>query len=132
MLSEGHRNDSLYLEPLLERLQVLQPSGRVRSRPDCLALDKGYDLTRCRRLLRGRGIAHVIPERSSTKQNRRRKGRRGGRPCGYDGSIYRRRNVVERCVLRLKQFRRVATRYEKRAAMFEAFCLLAAILLWTR
>ena len=45
---------------------------------------------------------------------------------------YAKRNVVERCILRLKQFRRVATRYEKRAEHFLAMVTLAAIILWVR
>ena len=45
---------------------------------------------------------------------------------------YKRRNVVERCVARLKQFRALATRYEKRAANYRALVVLAAVLLWLR
>ena len=50
----------------------------------------------------------------------------------FEKAEYAARNVVERCILRLKQFRRVATRYEKRAAMYLAFVTLASIILWTR
>ena len=45
---------------------------------------------------------------------------------------YAKRNVVERCILRLKQWRRVATRYENRASMYLAVVTLASIILWTR
>lgn len=47
-----------------------------------------------------------------------------------DPALYRERNRVERLVGRLKQFRRVATRYEKRANSYLAMLTLAAILLW--
>jgi transposase len=48
----------------------------------------------------------------------------------FDRDVYRERNVVERLINRLKQFRRVATRYEKRAANYQAMLTIAAIVLW--
>ncbi len=48
----------------------------------------------------------------------------------FDRAAYRERNVVERLINRLKQFRRVATRYEKRAANYQGMVTVAAILLW--
>jgi len=66
-----------------------------------------------------RGIGAVIPRKS----NEQRKGR-------FDRQAYRERNVVERLINRLKQHRRVATRYEKRAANYRAMVSLACILLW--
>ncbi len=47
-----------------------------------------------------------------------------------DRAAYRERNVVERLINRLKQWRRIATRYEKRAANYQAMLRVAAILLW--
>lgn len=52
---------------------------------------------------------------------------RGG---AFDRAIYRMRNLVERLINRLKQFRRVATRYEKRAENYEARLTIAAIKVW--
>jgi transposase len=69
--------------------------------------------------LRGRGIAVAIPYRRTE---------RWGRPV--DPAVYRERNRVERCINRLKQFRRVATRYEKLAANYLAMVTLAAVTLW--
>jgi transposase len=69
--------------------------------------------------LRRRGIGAVIPTRS----NQRR------RP-GFDRAVYAGRNRVERCVNRLKQFRRVATRDDKRACNYLAMDELAAALIW--
>jgi transposase len=80
--------------------------------------DKGYSYPRCRRALRRRGIRFTIPTRSN--QRRRR----------FDRDAYRRRNVVERCVGRLKQFRGIATRYEKRAANFRAMVVIASLVIW--
>jgi|SRR5579864_8514706 len=81
--------------------------------------DKGYSSTHIRRYLRQRGMGVVIPRR----KDERRRGR-------FDKVAYRQRNVVERLIARLKQFRRVATRYEKRAANFRGMLTLAAIMLW--
>lgn len=103
----------------------VQRRGRTR-------LDKGYDGPVCRRALRKRSLSHLIPEKADVTARRQQKGRAGGRPCAFDKADYGKRNVVERCILRLKQFRRVATRYEKRAAVFEAVVTLAAIMLWIR
>jgi transposase len=93
--------------------------GRPRKRPERLAADKGYSYPSVRAELRRRGIAAVIPTRS----NQRRR-------SGFDRVAYAERNRAERCVNRLKQFRRVATRYEKRACNYLAMVELAAALVW--
>jgi transposase len=89
--------------------------------------DKGYSYRTCRQALRQRGIKVTIPERGD--QRARRAGK-PGRPLGFDREVYKRRNVVERCVNRLKQWRSVATRYEKRAAHYRAMVVIAALMLW--
>jgi transposase len=55
---------------------------------------------------------------------------RPGRRPGFDREAYRRRNVVERCVGRLKQWRGVATRYEKRAVNYRAMVVIASLMVW--
>jgi transposase len=102
--------------------------GRPRSRPDRLLTDKSYSYPVYRRELRRRELAHVIPERAD---HRRHRAHRPGRPPGFDPAADKRRNVVERCVNRLKQFRALATRYDKTADAFRALVLFASILLWT-
>jgi len=82
---------------------------------------------RGRLLLRRRGIPHTIPERRDQKE---RRAGRPGRPPSFDAETYARRNVAERCVNRLKQWRAVATRYEKRAANYRATVTVAALLIW--
>ena len=74
----------------------------------------------------------IIPQRSDQIENRKKKGHRGGRPPTFDRELYRQRNLVERCFLRLKQFRRIATRYDKRAASYQAFLTIASLLIWIR
>ncbi len=62
----------------------------------------GSDSPRCRRLLRERRIPHMIPKR---RDQRARRATRPGRPLALNKAIYARRNVVERCINRLKQWR---------------------------
>jgi len=129
-LTAGQRHESTQLEPVLDGIRVPRRRGRPRKRPDQVALDKGYSYPKCRRVLRCRGIRHVIPERKDQREHRQAKGYRGGRPPRFDRAVYRLRNWAERCVNRLKQFRRVATRYEKRAHNYLAFVQIAAIIIW--
>jgi transposase len=129
VLTGGQRHDSTQLEAVLDGIRVPRPSGRgrPRKRPTQLIGDKGYSYERCRRELRRRGIPHTIPERSD---QRARRAKRPGRPLAFDATRYRRRNVVERCLNRLKQWRGLATRFEKRAANYRALVVIAALLLW--
>ena len=84
--------------------------------------DKGYSSGKNHTYLRERGIGAVIARQDN-------EGCRGGR---FDEEAYRERNVVERTINRLKQFRRVATRYEKRALNYKAMLTITAIVLWVR
>lgn len=129
VLTAGQRHDSTQLGPVLDAIRVPRPGGRgrPRKRPDHLIGDKGYSYARCRTLLRQRGIRHTIPERDDQRARRRT---RPGRKPSFDREAYRRRNVVERCINRLKQWRGIATRYEKRAATYRAMVVIAALLIW--
>ena len=131
-LTAGQAHESTQLERVLDAIRVPRPAGRgrPRQRPARLLADRGYSYSRCRRALRRRGIPHIIPERRDQRAQRRAKGRRGGRPPGLDRAAYVRRNVVERRVNKLKQWRGLATRYEKRAANYRAMVVLAALMIW--
>ena len=85
-----------------------------------------------RAALRRRGIRFTSPQRRGQIAHRRAKGSHGGRPPAFDPGLYADRNVVERCLNRLKQFRALATRYAKRAAYYRAEITIAAIVLWLR
>ena len=74
-----------------------------------------------------RGIRRTIPERCDQRQ---RRATHPGRHVAFDAAIYRRRNVIERCVNRLKQWRGIATRYEKRAVNYRAMVIIAALMIW--
>jgi transposase len=129
----GTTNDSTMLTTVMDGIRVPRArAGRPRTRPEHVIADKGYSSKANRAWLRARGIAHTIPERADQRRNRTRRGRRGGRPCGFDQAVYARRNVVERAFNRLKQFRAVATRFDKLAAHYRAAVLIASLVLWTR
>ncbi len=131
MVTGGNVNDCTRLPRLLQAINVprLGP-GRARTRPDHVVADKGYSSREIRSYLRRRGIAHTIRERADQKAGRRRRGSRGGRPPGFNRDRYKRRNVVERCFNRLKQFRGLATRYDKTATSYTATVTIASLLLW--
>lgn len=129
-LTPGQAGDNPQLMPLLDDIRVQIPGRRWRKRPDELIADKAYAHDSTRAALRTRGIRHTIPERADTIRRRAEKGPAGGRPPRFDQEIYKHRNVVERCFNRLKQYRDLATRYAKRASIYRASLVIAAIMIW--
>jgi transposase len=85
--------------------------------PDAVIADKGYDKQSFVEAIEARGAEAMIPTQANRKQQR-----------VIDAHVYRERNVCERFWAQAKQFRRVATRYEKKAANFLAFAWVAAIM----
>ncbi|GAC1478655.1 MAG: hypothetical protein NVS1B16_09660 [Pseudarthrobacter sp.] len=74
----------------------------------------------------------MIPERSDQEANRKRRGSKGGRPVGLDKEAYKRRNVVERSFNIFKQWRGLATRYDKLALTYRGGVVLRAITIWLK
>jgi transposase len=101
-------------------------------RPGHLTADKAYSSRANRAALRARRIPHTISERADQQANRARRGARGGRPPGFDRERYRQRNQVERLMNRRKQFRAVATRFDKLAVRYRATVCVADIFIWLR
>ena len=94
--------------------------------------DKAYSSAAIRSRLRRRRIKATIPEPADQVKNRRRHGRRGGRPRGFDAAAYKQRNVVERAFCQLRQHRAVATRYDKRDFVWRGTVDVALIRIWLR
>jgi transposase len=92
--------------------------------------DKAYSSRSHRGMLRRRGIRAVIPEPADQAAHRHRRGSRGGRPVGYDHDLYRHRNVIERGFNTFKQWRGLASRYDKLAITYRGGAILRAILIW--
>lgn len=133
MITGGHRNDGALLATVLADIRVPRlAAGRPRTRPDVVIADKAYSAGTYRRSLHARGIKVVIPEKSDEIAARKRRGRRGGRPRGLDTTAYRSRNVVERHFALTKQWRGLATRYDKLAITYRAAVVLAACITWSR
>ncbi|WP_407664760.1 IS5 family transposase [Micromonospora tarensis] len=131
LFTPGQAGDNAQLLALLDAICLNKPGpGRPRKRPEVLIADKGYAHDSTRRTLRQRGIRHVIPERSDQVARRVAKGSAGGRPPALDKVIYKKRNVVEGCFNRLKQWRDLATRYAKRASLYRASLVLIAAVIW--
>ncbi|MFC8957530.1 IS5 family transposase [Streptomyces sp. NPDC057101] len=131
VVTGGNTNDCTRFTAVMEAIRVPRTGpGRPRTRPDHVLGDKGYSSKAIRTWLRRKGIAHTIPERADQVRNRARRGSRGGRPPAFDREVYKGRNVVERCFNRLKQWRGIATRYDKNAESYEAAVTLASLLMW--
>ncbi len=109
LLSPGNIND-IAMAPAL--VAAARPIKR-------LIADKAYDANSLRQLLTKQGAKAVTPSTLSRRQ-----------PIPYSKTIYRQRNLIERMFARLKDFRRIATRYDKLARNFLAGALLAATVIW--
>lgn len=108
-ITPGQRGDA----PVAAELVHLLPASTT------LAADRAYDSDPLRRLLIARGTTPVIPNGTRRKNLH-----------PFDRTAYKRRNLVERAFCRIKDFRRVPTRYDKLAATYAATISLAAIVTW--
>ncbi|TQO19820.1 transposase [Rhodoglobus vestalii] len=125
LLTSGQAGDNPALEPLLDAYRIQENTKRGFT----LLADKAYSHPSTRARLRKRRIKNAIPERIDQKQHRKDKGQQGGRPPRFDRDLYKKRNTVERGFSRFKQWRGIATRYDKYALTYQGGVLLAAIIL---
>jgi transposase len=116
VLTQGNRNECPVFDALLDAALV-NTGGAA---PIRLAADRAYNAGEIRTRLATLGVEAVIPPRSSD------------RPIPYDRSAYKGRNVIERCVGRLKEMRRIGTRYEKLASSYLAMLTLGMTVLYLR
>ena len=120
LLTAGQCHETTVFETLMEQGAVKRTGrGRPRLRPKRVLGDKAYSSRKIRRYLKRKGIGYTIPRRCNET-----------RTGPFNRTFYKERNYAERLINRLKQFRRVATRYEKRAVNFLAMVTLASIMLW--
>ena len=108
--SAGQRNDIAFAHDLVDGFE-----------PDATIADKGYDADHLTGRVSETGAEVVIPPKRNRKVQR-----------PYDVDLYKERNVIERFFNKLKQFRRVATRYDKLLVNFMGFVKLAAIAIWLK
>ena len=133
MVTPGQAGDSPALPKLLAELKIYREGpGRPRTTPDALRADKAYSSRAIRASLRARGITAVIPEPKDQLGHRKNRGSRGGRPVNFDTEDYKNRNVVERTFNHIKNWRGLATRYDKYAITYRGGIVLASIVLWLR
>jgi len=107
-LTPGQAADITQAAPLLDQVK-----------PDAFLADKGYDSDALVATLEGRGIKPVIPPKANRREPRK-----------TDFALYRERNLVERFFGNLKQYRALATRYDKLANTFLAAVALVCVLFW--
>ena len=133
LVGPGQAGDAPMFPVLMDHLSVARVGpGRPRTRPERVRADKAYSSRAIRTHLRDRGIVAVIPEPSDQQGHRKRRGSRGGRPVGLDAADYKGRNVIERRYCHIKQWRGLATRYDKLAIVYRAAVVLNAVIAWTR
>ena len=110
ILTGGNASDYTQAIPLIERQNA-----------EYIIADRGYDSQAIIDAITATGAKPVIPSRSLRKAKRE-----------YDRHIYKERNVIERMFNKLKQFRRISSRYDKLATSFLSFLHLAAIAVWLK
>lgn len=109
-LTAGHKGDAPQAEALIDGLSA-----------DVVMADTAYDSDRLREVIADKGATAVIPNNPSR-----------ARKHPLDKHLYAQRHLIECCFSKLKQFRRVATRFEKTEKHYLAIVTLAAIVLWIR
>ena len=112
LLTEGQRSDFLGARTILHAL----PHAKV------LLADRGYDADWFREALIEKGITPCIP----SKKNRKA-------PIPYDTTLYKKRHVIENMFAKIKDWRRIATRYDRCShTFFSAICIAATFIFWIK
>ena len=107
-LTGGQASDAPQAIPLLEGIET----GAVIA-------DKGYESNRILAFIRSKGATAIIPPKSNRRE-----------PWEYDRALYRERNLIERASNRLKHWRRIATRYDRRTLYFLSALYLVSSVIW--
>ncbi len=131
-MTAGQAGDNPQLLPLLDDYRHASTEYALGSTDFRLLADKAYSHPSTRAALRSKKIKHTIPERHDQIDRRKAKGSAGGRPPAFDAALYGLRNTVERGFHRLKQWRGIATRYDKYALTYLGGVLLACAVIHAR
>ena len=121
VVTAGQRHESIVFEKLMEKVKIKNKIGRPKQLPKAIAGDKAYSVRRIRKWCKNRRIETVIPPLSKEIV-----------VVSYNKILYKQRNVVEKSIGWNKQFRRIATRYEKLAQSFIEMIKLAISVLFLR
>lgn len=113
-LSGGERHDGPEGRVSIEKIRYKFPGTS-------LLMDRAYESDETRNLSKNCGYEPVVPPKKNRKE-----------PWEYDKEKYKKRNIVERLFRRLKEFRRVCTRYDKTDVLFMAFIQFAFIVIWIK
>jgi transposase len=120
LLTPGQQHEATMFEPLLRQGAIRRAGrGRPRVRPCRAVGDKGYTGRRRRAGCRRRGLRYTIPKLSTEP-----------RSGPFDRAAYRRRHLVENLIARCKQYRALATRYDKRGDSFRTAWVIVMTILW--
>lgn len=120
-LTPGEKHESQVFIPLLNEVSLIDRLTGLKVKPEKLAADKAYSVRYFRRILRQRGIEPVIPKRKTRSKETR------GRPVKIDKESYKKRHVVENVIGKVKEFRRVASRYDRHSESYAAMIYVALI-----
>ena len=120
-LTRGERHETQVFIPLLNEVSLLDRLTGLKVKPEKLAADKAYSVRYFRRILRQRGIEPVIPKRKTRSKETR------GRPINFDRESYKKRHVVENVIGKVKEFRRVAFRFDRHTESYAAMIYAALI-----
>jgi len=125
-VTPGQQHETTMVEELLDSVAIAGKPGRPQQRFATVSGDKGYDIPRVRTAIGERGATALIPHKRLSG---------GAYPPGsegFDKIQYKRRNVVERLIGRLKECRHLAMRFDKLAESFRTFVLLGFIRIWIK
>lgn len=125
-VTPGQQHETTQVDALLDQVAIGGKPGRPRTCFEAISGDKAYDSQEIRQRLRRRRTKPVIAHRKNWQ------GEYPPEAKDFDKALYRQRNVVERLIGRLKENRRIATRYEKLADSYVAMILLGFIRIWVK
>ena len=126
LLTPGQAHESTMLDGLLSSVKIGGKPGAPRQRFDVVSGDKGYDGAAQRTTIREHGSVPMIPHRQ------RPDGSSPEQTGDFDKQLYKKRNIVERLIGKIKEYRRIATRYDKLAESFRCFVIIGFIRIWTK